>query len=84
MEERDRRFEALVSERLARAMKVKRARAGWTQADLAAASGVNEDTIKRAEAEMNIPRFPVICKIADGFGCPVDDFWSGADARGVA
>ena len=69
---RDQEFDR---EYLSRSMKVKRAERGWTQADLARASGVDLNTIARAEACKNIPNFTTMCALADAFGCRTDDFW---------
>lgn len=59
---------------LTRAMKVKRAERGWTQADLANASRVSLDAIKRYETGSSTPNFAAMCDLADAFGCSLDDF----------
>lgn len=60
---------------LAREMKKKRIDMDWHQKDLAEHSGVSLDSIARYEAAMTTPSFEAVCKIADAFGCPTDDFW---------
>lgn len=61
-------------EHLAREMRVKRAERKWSQEDLAERMGVSKDSVKGWEAERTDPGFPQICKMADAFGCPVEDF----------
>lgn len=59
---------------LTRAMKVKRAERGWTQADLAEAASVGIDAVKRYETGSSTPSFSAMCSIADAFGCSLDEF----------
>lgn len=60
---------------MAREMKKKRIDKGWSQQDLADVSGVNKESIARYEIAATNPSFETICKIADAFNCPTDDFW---------
>lgn len=60
---------------MAREMKKKRIDKDWDQQALADASGISKDSIARYEACANTPSFESMCKIADAFGCPTDDFW---------
>lgn len=63
------------SDYFARALKVKRAERGWTQADLANKSGVSIGAIARHEMADTKPTFETVCHIADAFECATDDFW---------
>lgn len=60
---------------MAREMKKKRIDKGWEQKDLAEASGISLASIGRYEAAINTPSFEAMCRIADAFECPTDDFW---------
>lgn len=61
-------------EHLARQMRVKRAERKWSQEELADRMKVSVDSVKGWESEKTDPGFPQVCKMADAFGCPVDDF----------
>ncbi len=65
---------AFNAETFSRTMKVKRAERGWSQQDLAKASGISIGMIARYESETNAPSFENVCKIAEAFRCSVDDF----------
>lgn len=61
--------------RLSRVMKSRRAALGWTQADLADASGVSAGVISDYErGATDNPQFPSLVKLANSLGCTVDDF----------
>ncbi len=59
---------------LSRVMKSKRAALGWTQADLASASGVSAGVIADYERGATKPQFPTLVKLADALNCPTDAF----------
>lgn len=61
-------------EYLSRMMRVKRAERKWSQNDLADRMGVSKDSVKSWESESTDPGFPMVCKMADVFDCPIDDF----------
>ncbi len=61
------------NESLARALKVERAKKGWTQDDLARESGVAANTIARYESGRNMPSLDVAVKMARALGCSVDE-----------
>lgn len=61
------------NETLARALKVERAKKGWTQDDLARESGVTVNTIARYESGRNMPSLDVAVKMARALGCSVDE-----------
>lgn len=65
---------AFSKEHLARIMRVKRAERKWTQEDLADAMGVSKDSVKGWESGTTAPGFPQACRMADAFGCGVDEF----------
>lgn len=58
-----------------RALKVERAKNGWSQDDLSGASGLSKNAIARYESGENKPSFQAACKLADALGCSTDDFW---------
>lgn len=60
---------------MAREMKKKRIDKDWEQKDLAEESGISLASIARYEAGLNTPSFEAMCKIANAFECPTDDFW---------
>lgn len=66
--------------KMAHVMKVKRAINGWNQAELAKASGVSQAAIAKYESEAYTPGFDAACKIADAFGCTLDEL-AGREAR---
>ena len=53
-----------------------RSERGWSQGQLAEAVGVSRQSINNIERERYIPSLELALKIADLFGCPVDEiFW---------
>jgi transcriptional regulator with XRE-family HTH domain len=46
---------------------------GWTQADLAEASGISRVTVARIETSATNSEWPTICAIADALGCTTDE-----------
>lgn len=62
------------SEFLSRVMKSKRMARGWTQFDLAEASGVSAGVISDYERCAVKPQFPTLVKLASSLGCSTDDF----------
>lgn len=65
---------AYSGDHLARVMRMKRAERKWTQGDLAEAMGVSKDSVKGWENETSAPGFPQACKMADAFGCSIEEF----------
>jgi DNA-binding XRE family transcriptional regulator len=49
---------------------------GWSQRDLARATGVNPDTISGVETEQHEPRPSTLRKLAEGLGLEVRDFFA--------
>lgn len=60
-------------ERVARNLKVERAKRGWTQDDLARFSGVKKDLIANYEAQRSILPLEKACRLAIALGCKTDD-----------
>lgn len=56
-----------------------RRRKGWSQQDLASASGVGQDTISSLELGRHEPRPSTLRKIANAFGVEVEDLFGGVD-----
>ena len=61
------------NETLARALRVERAKKGWSQEDLARESGVAVNTIARYESGRNMPSLNVAAKMARALGCSIDE-----------
>lgn len=61
------------NETLARALRVERAKHGWSQEDLARESGVAVNTIARYESGRNMPSLNVAAKMAQALGCSIDE-----------
>ncbi len=62
-------------------LKSLRTAAAMTQADLAEASGVPRQTIAVLEmGRRDNPTWDLVCRLADGLGCTVNDFRMTADA----
>ncbi|WP_217969001.1 helix-turn-helix domain-containing protein [Adlercreutzia caecimuris] len=59
-------------ERVARNLKVERAKHGWTQDDLARFSGVKKDLIANYEAQRSILPLEKACRLAIALGCTTD------------
>jgi transcriptional regulator with XRE-family HTH domain len=57
-------------------LKEERQLRGWSQRDLARATGVNPDTISGIETEQHEPRPSTLRKLADGLGLEVRDFFA--------
>ena len=57
---------------VARNLKVERAKKGWSQADLANASGINVGSIARYETGENVPGLEQALKMARALGCSID------------
>lgn len=60
-------------ETVARNLKVERAKHGWTQEDLAVASGVSKDKIANIESCRTATPFDVAIHLALALGCKTDD-----------
>lgn len=58
---------------IAKCLRVKRAEAGMTQVDLAAASGVSSDAIGSYERGTSLPLLETAYKIAEALNCTVND-----------
>lgn len=73
-------------ERVARNLKVERAKRGWTQDDLARFSGVKKDLIANYEAQRSILPLEKACRLAIALGCKTDDLAGlpGPEDRSVA
>lgn len=56
-------------------LKEERQLRGWSQRDLARATGVNPDTISGIETEQHEPRPSTLRKLAEGLGLEVRDFF---------
>ena len=63
-------------EYFSRKMKVKRAESGWTQEDLAKASGISHASIASYESGRTTPSFDAVISLANAFNCLTDDFWT--------
>ncbi len=61
-----------------------RRRKGWSQQDLAGASGVGQDTISSLELGRHQPRPSTLRKIAGALGVEVADLFGGADTPKAA
>ncbi len=62
-------------------LKALRTAAAMTQAELADASGVPRQTIAVMEmGRRDNPTWDIVCRLADGLGCTVNDFRRAADA----
>ncbi|ACV22612.1 transcriptional regulator, y4mF family [Slackia heliotrinireducens] len=66
--------------KMARSLKVQRAIKGWSQGELAKESGISQNSIARYESEMSMPGFDAACRLADAFGCTLDEL-AGREAR---
>ncbi|GAA0718918.1 putative transcriptional regulator [Halorubrum trapanicum] len=60
----------------------RRAETGESQADLAAAVGVTRQTINAIERERYDPSLKLAFKLADHFGCRIEDLFEPADEDG--
>ena len=60
------------NEKVARNLKVERAKRGWSQEDLAEASGVGQNSIARYEMGGTTPGLDQAFKIALALGCSID------------
>ena len=60
------------NEKVARNLKVERAKHGWSQEDLAKASGVKQNSIARYEMSGTTPGLDQACKLASALGCSID------------
>lgn len=60
------------NEKVARNLKVERAKHGWSQEDLAEASGVGQNSIARYEMGGTTPGLDQAFKIASALGCSID------------
>lgn len=60
-------------------IRVQRKAAGWTQAALAEAIGLETETISRMENGLRLPTVEKLVDIADVFGIPVAAFFETAD-----
>lgn len=61
------------SETMARNIKVERVKRGWSQEDLAKASGVGLNSIARYETGNVVPGLDNALKLAKALGCSIDD-----------
>lgn len=61
------------SEAMARNIKVERVKRGWSQEDLAKASGVGLNSIARYETGNVVPGLDNALKLAKALGCSIDD-----------
>lgn len=64
-------------------LRVLRAEAGWSQAELAKRLGVSRQTINAVETDKYDPSLPLALRVAKVFGVPVDaiflDDWTPAE-----
>lgn len=67
------RSERIIMDTLAENIRFRRKSLGWTQQDLADASGLSRVTIARLETTRLKSEWPTICAIADALGCSTDD-----------
>lgn len=58
-------------------IRVRREKAGITQLELAEAACVTGAMISQIEGNIKAPSLPVAFRIADKFGCTVEDFRQG-------
>jgi len=56
-----------------------RAERKWTQEDLASAIGVSRQTINAIEKEKFDPSLPTAFRMADLFGCTIEDIFQFGD-----
>ena len=70
------------NEKMARNLKVERAKRGWSQEDLAEASGVGQNSIARYEMGGTTPGLDQAFKIASALDCSIDDIagWQPPEA----
>ena len=70
------------NDKMARNLKVERAKRGWSQEDLAEASGVGQNSIARYEMGGTTPGLDQAFKIASALGCSIDDIagWQPPEA----
>lgn len=61
------------SDAMARNIKVERVKRGWSQEDLAKASGVGLNSIARYETGNVVPGLDNALKLAKALGCSIDD-----------
>ena len=62
-------------------LRVFRARLNMTQGQLAEALGVSRQTINAIETEKYDPSLSLAFRIADVFGCMIEDLFSGYDSE---
>ena len=60
------------NERVARNLKVERAKHGWSQDDLAKESGVGQNSVARYEMGGTTPGLDQAYKLAKALGCSID------------
>ena len=62
-------------------LRVFRARLNMTQGQLAEALGVSRQTVNAIETEKYDPSLSLAFRIADVFGCMIEDLFSGYDSE---
>ena len=61
-------------EYFAKALRVKRAELGISQAKLAEMTGLTQSRLSKYEQQIAVPSFSTVVKLADAFGCELEDF----------
>lgn len=67
--------------KMGRAIAVRRQQRNFTQADLAEAIGVEQETISRFERGATLPPLGRLADIADALSCPLDELLRGGSPR---
>ena len=61
-------------EYFAKALRVKRAELGISQAKLAEKTGLTQGQLSQYERQVSVPSVSTVVKLADAFGCELEDF----------